>query len=389
MASNGAYRLLIVAYDASLIHIHTFTKNLRKENPLAIIHVLTNRKLDSITCGIKDYVNRIIRIRECRFGGKSSRIAAYLKKFSLLFSAFRLSFKRYDVVNIHFAKPSLLKAMPLIQRMTGNIIISPWGSDVLRLEDERAISRMRMIYSYASGVTISPTYQLGAAIVEKFNYDPHKMYTLRWGVEYVDFIEEVNPNTTVEEAKAQFGLSGRYVITCGYSSSPSHQHGTIIDAVSSIRDDLPDNLTLLFPFTYGWASREYVQSIKDKCHSLGLDAVFVEEYLSMENLYDLRMATDMFVHIQISDAGAACVMQYILCHKKIIHGAWMKYTDLEEIKPLFYYPVVKLDDLAGVILNAYHSEGIDIPRGVIDAIMDRSWKKEIKKWDSLFRTFAH
>ena len=208
------------------------------------------------------------------------------------------------------------------------------------------------------------------------------------GVDFVDYIEEFSPNRTEEESKTRFGLSGRYVISCGYSTAPSHRHDAIIDAVSSVRGELPNNLTLLFPFTYGWGSQGYVQSIKDKCCRLGLDAVFVEDYLNMEDLYTLRMATDIFVHVQVSDAGAACVMQYILCRKKIVHGSWMKYVDLEQFSPLFYYPVDRLEDLGKVILEAYHSNGIDIPEGVIATIMDRGWNKEIKKWDELFSSLA-
>jgi hypothetical protein len=229
---------------------------------------------------------------------------------------------------------------------------------------------------------------LGEAVIQKFGYELEKMLPLRWGLEYVDFIEEFRPNKSMQEAKERFGVANRYVISCGYSTSPSHRHEAIIDAVNSIKDQLPDNLTLLFPFTYGWGTQEYVQSIKDKCASLGTKAVFVEEYLNMEDLYTLRMATDMFVHVQTTDAGASCVMQYILCHKKIVHGSWMKYVDLERFNPLFYYPVNNLEELGSVILEAYRSAGIDIPEGVIHAIMDRGWNKEIKKWDALFCSMA-
>jgi hypothetical protein len=41
-----------------------------------------------------------------------------------------------------------------------------------------------------------------------------------------------------------------------------------------------------------------------------------------------------------------------------------------------------------VILEAYHSKGISIPEGVIQAIMNRSWNKEMKKWDAFFRSLA-
>lgn len=382
------YSILIVAYEASLLQILTFVKNLRKENPTATIHLLTNRKMDSVTCEIKEYVSKMIHIREYKGRFKEQTWAGYLNKTLLLLPFVCLSYRKYDVVNIHFAKPALLKAMPWLRRMTKNIVITPWGSDVMRVEDENAVERMRKIYGYASCVTCSSDSQLGEAVIQKFGYELEKMLPLRWGLEYVDYIEEAKPHKTVEEAKARFGISGRYVISCGYSTAQSHRHEAIIDAVNAIKEQLPENLTLLFPFTYGWGTPQYVQSIKDKCHDLGLHAVFVEEYLNMEDLYTLRMATDMFVHVQTTDAGASCVMQYILCHKRIVHGSWMKYMDLEKFKPLFYYPVNNLEELGSVILEAYRSAGIDIPEGVIHAIMDRGWNKEIKKWDALFCSMA-
>lgn len=382
------YSILIVAYDVGLLLVLSLIRSLKKENPSVVIHLLTNRKMDSVTSEINDYVSKTIHVREYKGRFKSHRLAEYLNKLFFLFPFVHLSLRKFDIVNIHFAKPALLKAMPWISRMTKNIVITPWGSDVLRVEDENAINKMRRIYNYASCVTCRPETQLGMAVNEKFGYELQKMYPLRWGMEYVDFIEEVRPNITMEEAKARFGLSGRYVISCGYSTAPSHRHEAIIDAVNSIKEKLPQNLALLFPFTYGWGTKEYVQSIKYKCRDLGIKAVFVEEYLDMEDLYMLRMATDMFVHVQISDAGAACVMQYILGHKKIVHGSWMKYVDLERYKPLFYFPVDNLEELGGVILRAFRSDDIEIPDGVIKTIMDRGWNKEIKKWDGLFSSMV-
>jgi len=81
-------------------------------------------------------------------------------------------------------------------------------------------------------------------------------------------------------------------------------------------------------------------------------------------------------------------MQYILAHKKIVHGSWMKYRDLEQYKPLFYFPVDRMEDLGKVILGAYRADAIDIPDAVIETIMNRGWNKEIKKWDALFSSLA-
>lgn len=382
------YKILIVGYKASLLQLVLFVRNLKKENPSAVIDLITNEKMDSVSCEIKDYVSRVIPIYEYKGRLKDTKIMGYLNLICFMLPFVLSSFRKYDIVNIHFAKPRLLKAMPWLKKMSENIVITPWGSDVLRLNDEHAIDRMRVIYGYATYVTGYPVLQLESAVVEKFKVNPAKFYHVRWGLEYVDFIEKVRPNKSMKEAKERFGVANRYVISCGYSTAPSHRHEAIIDAVDSIKEQLPDNLTLLFPFTYGWGSPKYVQSIKDKCSSLGIDAVYVEEFLDMEDLYTLRMATDMFVHVQTTDAAAACVMQYILCNKKIVHGSWMKYVDLEQYKPLFYYPVDDLENLGEVILEAYRSDGIAIPDEVVKNIMGKGWNTEIKKWDNMFALLA-
>ena len=87
--------------------------------------------------------------------------------------------------------------------------------------------------------------------------------------------------------------------------------------------------------------KNYLDEIKDECNKRNLHAVFITDYLSVEDLYKLRMSTDIFVHIQTSDAGARSVYEYILCNKKIVHGSWICYKSLESFKPLFYFPVDK------------------------------------------------
>ena len=284
MLEKRKYKILIVAYKASLLQILPFVKNLKKENPSVVIHLLTNMKMDSVTCQIKEYVSKTFFIREISGKYEYTRFGKRINKCLLMLPFVWIScINKYDIINIHFARPALLKVMPWLKRMSKNIVITPWGSDVLRLEDENAINRMHIIYSYASCVTVSPNSQFGATIVEKFKYNPQKMHGTGWGMEYVDYLEEAKPDKTTEESKSRFGLTNRYVISCGYSTAPSQRHEAIIDAVNSIKNQLPQNLTLLFPFTYGWGNPMYVQSIKDKCRNLGIDAVYVEEFLDNED----------------------------------------------------------------------------------------------------------
>lgn len=377
------YSLLIVGYHASLLQLAPVIKHLKDENPEAMISLMTNL-LENVPEVIKKNVVEILPIYTYSERARNPIIRTWFGKAFFLFSFVKLIFRRYDIINIHFAKPWLFYAIPCLRRMTKNVVITPWGSDVLRLEGEKNKKKLQKVYESAHFVTVSSGSKLGKAIIEKFACDPSKFHPLKFGMDFVDYLKEVKPNKTTEQAKDRFGLLGKYVITCGYSTARSHQHKMIIEAVFSIKQYLPDNIVLLFPFTYGWGGNDYVQSIKDKCTELGLKAVFVETFLSDADLYLLRKSTDMFVNVQTTDAEAASVMQYILCKKKIVSGTWLKYTAMEKYSPLFYFPVHDLKELGSVILDAFNAEEIHVSQGLIDYIMARGWKQVIVKWNEFF-----
>ena len=119
-----------------------------------------------------------------------------------------------------------------------------------------------------------------------------------------------------------------------------------------------------------------------------MKAVFYEDYLSVADLFYLRQGTDMFIHIQTTDAGNSSLQEYVLCGKKVVHGSWIHYPKLEKYEPLFYFPVEDLEHLDEAILNAYHSENIKVPNEVVEHIQNRGWKAKMKLWDDFFASIC-
>lgn len=230
-------------------------------------------------------------------------------------------------------------------------------------------------------------------LIEDFKIDPKKMVGSFWGSELVDYAIKNGDFISQDDAKERFGLSDQYVITCGYNRQKAQRHKDIIEAIDQQKNKLPENLTLLFPMAYGNLSndkfvKEYINELQMECKKRELHAVFVTDFLSVEDLYKLRKATDIFVHVQTTDAGSRSVYEYILCNKKIVHGSWVKYVGLEAFKPLFYFPVDTLDNLGDVIVKAYNSENIKIPQGVLDKVMSRSWDKKITMMNDFFMSIV-
>lgn len=389
---NKRYSLLIIAIYCLPGHIKDIINHLKVKNPLVDISLLTDKpyEYDNI---LSDYEIKIyhydvcpvdhIKIRRLRFYIIRHRQCKFFSRFC--------KNKKYDIINVHFPNRYMSYVIDSLRAMSNNIVISPWGSDLLR-RDKIALDQLAIFYRKSDYITISPNScsPIGNIILQDFKIDPKKCVGSFWGSDIVDYALTKGKTISQEESKRRFGLEGKYVITCGYNSVKEQRHQAIIEAIGQVKSQLPDNLVLLFPMTYGDISyiHKYIETLNDECRKRNLEAVFISEHLSVEDLFKLRMSTDIFIHVQTTDAGARSVHEYIICDKKIVNGSWMGYKNLEVFKPLFYYPVDNMDDLGKVIVKAYQSPKINIPQEVFDIVNSRSWDNKITQMNNFFMSIV-
>ena len=310
---NKKYSLLIVALYCFAGHIREVVSHLKEKNPLVDITILTNKP--------DDYKDLVSKFAEICFYDVSSvnwikfpslRFLATKYKQIRFFSKFSKN-RKFDIINIHFANRYMSFVYKYLRNMSNIIVMSPWGSDILR-RPEKNLQQLSYLYQKADYITIPAESDFGRVITQKFKVSPKKMINFGiWGSDVVDFALKKGNTISQENAKDRFGLSGRYVITCGYNRQEAQQHKAIIEAIDQKRKQLPKNLTLLFPMTYGNMvyQGQYVNEIKEECEKRNFNAKFVTEFLSVEDLYKLRKATDMFIHVQTTDTGARSVYEYI------------------------------------------------------------------------------
>ena len=394
MMDSKNYGIFIVSIFGIPSHIIRFIRNLKQANPSVEITLFSDRPYDVFSQDISGIIKEYIR-----WDRKPSKFFSRLSQFKFLkglLDYVTLSKKlnqisksgHYDIVNIHYPQYFMCYVMRQLKRMSSSIVVSPWGSDVLRLEGIVKRRKLARVFRKADYTTAGKKGEIGKMLINEMGIDENKFHPLSWGSETIDYINEHLSEVMVEQAKRQLGLESRYVITCGYNAFEEQRHEVMIRAIQSIRNQLPDNLTLLFPVTYGYSygtrKKEYVESLKQLCERFELNAVFYEDYLPVSDLFFLRLATDMFVHIQPTDGGNSSLQEYVLCGKKVVHGTWIHYPKLEKYEPLFYFPVEDLEHLDEVILNAYHSENIKVPTEVMEFIRNRGWKAKMKLWNEFF-----
>lgn len=385
---NKKYSILIIGLYVT-VHIKGVIDHLKSQNPLADITYLTD-KPEEMKKVLKYKDINIVHYNVSPVRVKNRWLRSLIIKFKQhkFFKDFSKK-KQYDIINIHYPNKYMSTVTKYLRSMAKKIVISPWGSDVLR-KNEKELKILSKLYKEADYIATSVNIPLGRKIIQEFKIAPNKLVGNFFGSDIIDFAIEHGDSITQEDAKKRFSLTGKYIITCGYNQRREQRHKEIIEAIAQVKDKLPDNLTLLFPMTYGHTMNDSnIDECKNVCEKNGLDAVFMTDYLDVEDVYKLRMATDMFVHVQTTDANSGSVQEYIICNKKIVHGSWIKYEELESYKPLFYFPVDKMENLGETILKAYQSEKIQIPRGVIEEVEKKSWKHKSTKMNEFFMSITH
>lgn len=385
---NG-YNLLIIGFFNS-VYIKNLVKNLKKENPHAHIYFFGDRD-DTSKDAEQEYTECYDEIFLYENKRRTEKIPIvrgieFIFRYRKSFNNF-IKNKKIDIVNIHYVMDIYVFLLDLMKRYSHRLVVSPWGSDVFYVSS-RTRRMLRLLYGKADFITGKPESDFAKVTMEKFSFSASKYYSdIECGSEAIDYILSHKDLIDINNAKKQLGIDGNYVITCGYKGEPGQQHLAIIDAINNVKAQLPSNLLLLFPFTYG-GSTEYRSSVKKKVEESSLKAVFFEEFVDMSKLFLMRQATDLYIHTLIDDAGGASLKEYLTCEKKAVVGGWLHFADLSKDKELPYFTTDNMQQLDEAILKAYNSPSPVYGNNTRETLLRKGWSKAIKLWNNFYCKIA-
>lgn len=379
---NKEYKILIIS-EIDSTYIPNFIKYLKLENPHAHISLWgINRNVNIDISNLKEYLDECY-LFDLKEGHTFIAYLNYLETSLYLRKHFNkfIASKRYDIINIHYVSSKYFFLLDIIKKVSDNLVLTPWGSDVYRI-GKREKQLLRLFYKkadYFSGVNNRFTKD----VINLFNIPISKLIEFDLGSVTIDYIIEHKNNNDSCTAKNNLRINDKYVITCGYNASPAQRHIQIIEAINKIKNQLPSNLILMFPFTYG-GDKKYKDDVKKLVKSCNIEALYFEEFLEMQDLYTLRQATDMFIHIQTTDANSTSVGEYLLCEKKVINGSWLRYDELEIDGIIPYFIVDDVGNLKEVIMDAYKSNKPLLTDKIIGALKEKSCKVNAQKANNSF-----
>lgn len=261
-------------------------------------------------------------------------------------------------------------------------LLAALGSDVLRTS--RFKSWLQSIaFKETDFVAANNRYRFSQWLTNRFNIPEYKCRFLVFGSDSITSIIEMRQKYSKIFCQEQLGLPpSTYNIVCGYNASLNQRQELMIESLVLNKNLLPKDYLIIVPLTYGLDKDILIDKLKKKCEKASLNVVFLTEYLSSQQVTYLRLITDLFIHIQATDAYNASLQEFMLAGAQCINGRWLKYDTLEEHGKVFHV-IDEPEDLS-IFLRDWFSgkiEPIQLPIECEDEIRQgKDWKIVLSYW---------
>ncbi len=289
--------------------------------------------------------------------------------------AFKSVNNNYNIINIQYLTIHSYFLISQIRKIGGVLVLTPWGSDVYRIKKYYK-RKFQKVYNIVNKVCAIPGTKFGDDIIEEFSVPIDKCVELCFGSNVLDRVIIDNTSRSLAKEKL-FGSKDNFIITCGYNASISQNHIHIIDALEKVQDKLPDNVFLVFPMTY-LKTDEYVNIVDSRLKSLNIKYVILRNFLSDDDMVYLRKCTDLFIHMQVSDAYSSSLHEYLYSGALVINAEWLSYKELE-VDGLPYLSAT-FETLEDTILKALSINHIKVSSALKATLKKYTWSYQIKKW---------
>ena len=264
--------------------------------------------------------------------------------------------------------------------------VAPLGSDVLR-SPKLVEPLLKKAFKKLDYISIFKESDFGKELLSRFRIPDSKIVRAGYGSDVIDYIDNLGGTLSKEEMAMLLNLpESSYYISCGYNANIEQNHEDILRALAKNKDLLPKDYCVIVQLSYGIQKNELIEKLSSMSKTLGLKVCLITDFLSLEQVATLRLLTDLFIHVQTTDASNASILEYLLADTQVINGAWLKYGFIE--KNTMPYHICKSIENLGVCLRSVLSgetNKIIVSEETKQIIRDfKSWKNLLEEWHSLF-----
>lgn len=376
----GKSYLLIGLPDSP--HLHGLAINLKKKDPTIIVDILAVKKYKIKNECFDSYIEISFFYFWNKFIRKKQEIAYLISIF--LWSTFNC--KKYDVVEIHYLSLFHEKAIFFYKKVTNRVIAVAWGTDIFRLPKIYNNKLAKFLKKCtAVNLTTEAMYKKTAEILGD-EIKTIKTTNCRFGLEFLNNIKQLRNKTPSKDNLAKLlqinnAVSNSVYTTLGYNGAIGQQHIEILDSLSNSN---LGNTFLLIPMTYG-ANKRYHEKVINKLKQLKIPYKVFTKFMTSEEIAALRLITDIFIQLQITDALSGAMQEHMFSNNIIITGSWLPY-DLLSLNDIYFCTVdnvVDIGDYYTKILENKKNEKKKFDNNYEKIWNLSSWDTCIEEWEKL------
>jgi hypothetical protein len=207
------------------------------------------------------------------------------------------------------------------------VVCSFWGSDLLRRSSILNDFFVRNALHRSDAITIQ-TDELAEMMYVKYGRqlkDKTRIVRFPNTTEVRDAIDDHRSNRKATSAFLDArGLDPTApTVVVGHNGNPMNNQLPILQSILPMLDAHPQPVNVIIPFTYGGSADDLdglKQTIGDRSD------VFVQtEFLSIQDLALLRVVTDVYIHMPVTDALSGALTEALYAGAVSITGAWLPY----------------------------------------------------------------
>jgi len=296
-----------------------------------------------------------------------------IKSLKNLFSL--MKYKPFNYIHIQFVTNHELLRAKFANGKKTKCFASFWGSDLLRMKEKYLKKEEKYLRSYelisADGYTLQKAYN---KIFPKLNV---RFQMVPYGVSLFPYIDKYLAD--VNACKKYFGFSlNKKIVAIGYNAIKQQQHDKVLAELEKIKNK--EDYFLVFQMTYGKTDENYVPKLLNRIKNSGFEYKVFQERLSMDELARLRIATDVFINSQTTDAFANSFIENIYTKSQIINAKWLHYPELDMF-PLYVNEFADFSEIPALLNTPIDDEKLEWNKKCVE---NRTWDACRKKWAELY-----
>ncbi len=294
----------------------------------------------------------------------------------------------YDIIQIHFVDVFLIALLPYFRSKGKKIVLSIWGSDLLRSTFEQDQIR-NILYKNADVITLTKNeYMLQKFITKYPEISINKLKDISYGADIFNHLTDVMNEISKYECKRLLNLNlEKKIITIGYNNFEAQRHLEIIESILNHEgfEEVAANVQFFLPLTYG-STQENRNSIINYFNSKKLDFVYFDKYLNQNQICMIRYASDIFIHLATTDDFCNSLREYMYTKNVVITGEWFPYGELTK-QGLYLRRIKSINEVGKellIVLNNFDEEYTKCRVNDEKLLIYSDWSIIIKKWIKIY-----